>query len=228
MKVMPTLFLLLLSLATSATAQNKPQAPPTSGGGKPNVQQEPSSAQEPLGGQPAPGVKPSVANFEDQVAYQRAFEAVIWSQPATAIYGIRRSMIDGLGMKDNEVIAMSKPLKARHEVLTGNNTTPYILANADLRGGPVVVEIPAATDKGTLYGQVVDAWQVSVADVGPSGEDKGKGGKYLFLPPGYKGEKPSGYFVVPSPSYRIAFAFRSIKLPGMTDEDANACAAGRD
>src|SRR5271169_1314725 len=69
---------------------------------------------EPLGGQPAPGAKQSVPDLESQVAYQRAFEAVIWSQPAVNIYGLRRGMIDGLGMKDNEVMAMSGPLKTHH------------------------------------------------------------------------------------------------------------------
>lgn len=179
---------------------------------------------EPAGGQPDQGAKPSVTNFDDQVAYQRAFEAVVWSQPAVGVYGIRRGMLGGLGMKDNEVMAMSKPLTTRHEFLTGNNTTPYIVANADLQNGPVVVEIPAATAKGVMYGQVVDAWQVTIADVGPSGLDQGKGGKYLFLPPNYKGEAPNGYFVIPSPTYRIQFAFRSIKLAGATDADANAYA----
>ncbi len=58
---------------------------------------------EPVGGQPALGSKPSVSNLEDQVAYQRAFEAVVWSQPAVGIYGIRKSMIKDLGMKDNNV-----------------------------------------------------------------------------------------------------------------------------
>ena len=142
---------------------------------------------EPIGGQPAPGVTQSVTNLEDQVAYQRAFEAVVWSQPAIAVYGIRRGMLDGLGMKDNEVMAMSRPLTTRHEFLTANNTTPYIVANADLQNGPVVVEIPAAIATGVMYGQVVDAWQMTIADVGPSGMDQGKGGKYLCLPPGYKG-----------------------------------------
>jgi len=34
-----------------------------------------------------------------------------------------------------------------------------------------------------------------VTDVGITGPDKGKGGKYLLLPPGYKGQIPDGYFV---------------------------------
>jgi hypothetical protein len=73
-----------------------------------------------------------------------------------------------------------------------------------------VLEVPAKTTKAVLYGQVVDAWQVTIADVGPVGADKGEGGKYLFLPPRYKGSIPDGYFVVPSSSYRILFGFRSI------------------
>ncbi len=92
-----------------------------------------SAQTEPLGGQPPLGSKPSVKNLEEQVTYQRAFEAVVWSQPAIGIYGIRKGMLDGLGMKDNEVLAMSKPLTTRHEFLTANNSTPYITANADLR-----------------------------------------------------------------------------------------------
>jgi len=176
---------------------------------------------EPVGGQPSPGAKPSVNDLGEQVAYQRAFEAVIWSQPAICIYGMRRGMV-ALGMRDNEILAMSRPLTMKHEFLTANNATPYIAANADLRNGPVVLEIPAASPKGVLYGQVVDAWQETIADVGPSGVDQGKGGKLLFLPPGYNSAVPDGYIVIPSENYRIQLAFRSIKLPGMTDEDANA------
>ena len=139
------------------------------------------------------------------------------------MYGILRGMC-AIGVQNNEIMAMSRPLATRHEFLTANNTTPYIAANADLRNGPVVLEIPPASDKGVLYGQVVDAWQETIADVGPSGIDKGKGGRLLFLPPDYKKTPPAGYVVVASQNYRIQFAFRSIKLPGMTDEQANAYA----
>jgi len=131
---------------------------------------------EPQGGQPAQGAKPSVPDLEDQVVYQRAFEAVIWSQPAIGIYGFRRAFKE-LGVQDNEIVAMSKPATARHELLTANNTTPYILANGNLKTGPVVLEVPAESEKGSLFGQVVDAWQETIAAVGASGSDRGKGGK---------------------------------------------------
>ncbi len=178
---------------------------------------------QPVGGQPAPGAKPSVPDLEAQRIYQRAFEAVVWSQPAVALYGLKRDLTE-LDIGDNVINAMSKPLMPRHEFLTANNSTPYIEATSNLKNGPVVLVVPPASSKGVLYGQIVDAWQETIAGVGPSGSDRGKGGSYLLVPPGYQGEIPAGYIVVRSPSYRVYFAFRSIRQQGMSNEDAHAYA----
>ena len=56
-----------------------------------------------------------------------------------------------------------------------------------------------------MLGFAMDALQRYLVDIGPLGPDKGKGGKYLFLPPGYTGEVPEGYFVVKSPTYTVGF-----------------------
>lgn len=45
----------------------------------------------------------------------------------------------------------------------------------------------------TPNGNTVYSW---VIDLGITGPDKGKGGKYLIFPPGYKGKVPKGYTVV--------------------------------
>jgi hypothetical protein len=140
--------------------------------------------------------------------------------PAIAIYSFRRAAFTELGMKDNDIITYSATATPRLEAITANSTTPYIAAYTDLRKGPVVLEVPAAGPDGSLYGQVVDAWQFTIADVGPRGLDQGKASKYLFTPPGYKGKVPSGYIHVASPNYRIAFAFRSIPGPGKSLADA--------
>ena len=176
---------------------------------------------DPLGGKPPAGSKPSVEDLDYQVKYQRAFEAVLWSIPAVSIYGFHRAPI-ALGGGSNTVLAWSGPAKPNLEALTGNNQTPYLLSQTDLSKGPVVVEIPAATDKASLYGQIVDHWQITIADVGPSGIDSGKGGKILLTPPGYSDKVPAGYIEVKSPSYRVAFAFRSIKGAKATTKDAYA------
>jgi hypothetical protein len=180
--------------------------------------------QEPLGGQPPKGAKPSTKDFDYQIKYHRAFEAVLWNMPAIAIYSLRRGAFTDLGMKDNDIIAYSATATPKLEAITANSSTPYIAAYTDLQKGPVVVELPAAGPDGSLYGQVVDAWQFTIADVGPSGLDQGKGGKLLFTPPGYKEPIPEGYIHVASPNYRIAFAFRSVIPPAKTAADAHAYA----
>uniref|UniRef100_UPI002ABD2FEA DUF1254 domain-containing protein n=1 Tax=Paraburkholderia sp. J76 TaxID=2805439 RepID=UPI002ABD2FEA len=178
------------------------------------------SPMEPLGGQPAAGSICSIKDFDYQIKYQRAFEAVLWNMPAIAIYSFRRAAFDNLGVKDNDIIAYSAPATPKLEAITANSTTPYITAFTDLRKGPVVLEVPAASAEGSVYGQVVDAWQFTIADVGPSGLDKGKGATFLFTGPGYKGPIPKGYLHVASPNFRIAFAFRSVRAPGKTATDA--------
>ncbi|MBZ9653783.1 DUF1254 domain-containing protein [Phyllobacterium lublinensis] len=183
----------------------------------------PSIAQEgtaPNGGQPPAGATASVKDFEYQIKYQRAFEAVLWGIPAAAIYSFRRAAVDDLGMKDNDIIAYSAPATPKLEAITANSVTPYISAFTDLRKGPVVLELPVAGVEGSIYGQVVDAWQLTIADVGPSGLDKGKGGKLLFTPPDYTGKVPNEYINVASPNFRIAFAFRSVPAKGKSVADA--------
>ena len=59
-----------------------------------------------------------------------------------------------------------------------------------------VVESPPNT-----LGMVNDFFFRYVADLGNAGPDKGKGGKYLFLPPDWKGETPGGYFTFRSPTF---------------------------
>jgi hypothetical protein len=176
---------------------------------------------EPPGGQPAKGSKPSFKNFKDQVTYQRAFEAVIWSMPAMIKHGVRRASID-IGTGDNVICAWSSPSKPLMETLTPNNTTPYVTATTDLRNGPVVLEVPKATEKANLFGQVADNWFITIADIGPIGVDKGKGAKILLTPPGYVGEVPKEYIEVKSTSYILDFAFRATPSPKGSEEDAYA------
>src|SRR5262249_5733665 len=210
MKTKLTSIALGILVLNSALAQ---QPPKVAGAGQPN---------EPLGGQPPKGSKPSVKDWDYQIKYQRAFEAVLWNMPAIAIYSLRRAAFTDLGMKDNDIITYSGTATPKLEAITANSSTPYIAAYTDLRKGPVVLEVPVAGPEGSLYGQVVYAWQFPIADVGPSGIDKGQGAKLLFTPPDFKGEIPPGYLHVASPNYRIAFAFRSVIAPGKTIADAYA------
>jgi hypothetical protein len=75
------------------------------------------------------------------------------------------------------------------KVLTGNNTTIYGAVFADLqRDGPVVIDSPKACTASSMT-----PGSGPVVEIGPFGPDKGKGGKFLLLPPGHRGNVPSGY-----------------------------------
>jgi hypothetical protein len=90
---------------------------------------------EPLGGQPAAGAKQSVPDLDEQVVYQRAFEAVLWAMPASAVYGLRTGILALPGIADNVVLVYSSTMKPKDELITANTDTPYIAAAADLRKG---------------------------------------------------------------------------------------------
>ena len=66
-----------------------------------------------------------------------------------------------------------------------------------------------------MLGAFNDAWFRYMQDIGPAGPDKGKGGKYLVLPPDYEGEVPDGYFVVPSKTYRVWVFMRASIAKGL-------------
>ena len=90
-------------------------------------------------------------------------------------------------------------------ILTANATTPYIVATVNLsETGPFVIDLPA----GAIAGMVDDFWQRPVTDLGLPGPDKGKGAKYLVLPPGHKGDAPKDYSVLNSPTDNILIGIR--------------------
>jgi hypothetical protein len=63
--------------------------------------------------------------------------------------------------------------------------------------------------------------------VGPAGVDKGKGGKYLILPPGYADKVPDGYIPMPSPTYTGFGALRSNIRSGSEGDIVTAVAYGK-
>ncbi len=131
------------------------------------------------------------------------------------------------GEGSNKVVFWSRPLSWKNQTLTPNPDTIYLMPFFNTKDvGPVVLEIPPA-DSGSITGSVDDCWQTAIEDVGPAGVDKGKGGKYLILPPGYKEHVPPGYIPMPSATYQSYALLRS-NLKSSSDADiANAVAYGK-
>ncbi len=162
--------------------------------------------------------------IDHEMKVQRAAEAAIWAMPAVSIYDIELSIQRDLGGKFGDVVYFSKPMESRHGFLTANNVTPYVVSAQSTKDGPLVVEVPPAAAKVSYFGTFVDGWQAPIADVGPPGDDKGKGAKYLFLPPGYSGEVPQGYRVYRPATYGVHFAFRPVAKNGGTAADQSTYA----
>jgi hypothetical protein len=74
------------------------------------------------------------------------------------------------------------------------------------------------------FGTFSDAWQMAVVEVGPAGDDAGKGGKYLIIPPDFKGDVPAGYFPVRQATYNGYAAFRAIPVTQSAEDIAKALA----
>jgi len=165
-----------------------------------------------------------MTDLDYQLAYQRGIEAVLWSMPAISIRELQEAAFKDYGVTWSDVILWSRPAVPRHELLTANNQVPYALTFLNLRQGPVVVEIPAAGAKALLFGSFVDNWQAPVVDVGPSGTDEGRGGKYLFLPPGYSEPVPDGYIPVRMEGYVVAGGLRPVPANRGTAADAHSYA----
>ena len=163
------------------------------------------------------------ADGKQSIAYkmkvERAAQAAVWAIPAVAIWDVAVATRRDLGGDVGDVVYFSKPMVSRHGFLTANDVTPYVIASLTTTNGPLVVEVPAAGEKAAYFGSFLDAWQVPIVDVGLSGEDKGKGGKYLFLPPGYTGAVPEGYLIYRPLTYAVEVAFRPVAKNGGTIEE---------
>lgn len=164
------------------------------------------------------------ADIQEQVKYGRAVEAIVWSMPLVNFAAMYEAMTRDVKGEYNQIVYWSKPLNWKNQTLTPNTEAIYIMPffNTE-KAGPMVLEIPPA-EGGSITGTIMDSWQFPLEDVGPAGVDKGKGGKYLILPPGYKEKIPAGYIVFPSRTYAGYALLRSI-LKSSGDADVAAAAA---
>ena len=158
--------------------------------------------------------------------YRRAFEAVIWGMPAVNFDLMYQAMVQTKG-EWNQIVFWSRLLDWKNQTLTPNPDTIYLMPFFNTKDvGPMVLEIPPA-DGGSITGSVDDAWQAALEDVGPAGVDKGKGGKYLILPPDYKDKAPDGYIAMPSDTYSGYALLRSNLASGSEADIAEAVAYGK-
>jgi hypothetical protein len=161
----------------------------------------------------------SAEDLAKRTIHRRAVDAVIWGQPIVSFDAMRQAYFRDAKAKYNDVIWWPKGAGWKNQSLTVNTSVRYIYFFFNTKeDGPVVLDLPAGVDGASFFGTITDAWFVPLVDIGKSGEDNGKGGKYLVLPPDYKGEVPSGYLPVRPRTYNTYTLVRSI-LASTSPED---------
>ena len=134
--------------------------------------------------------KETVAKAYDYLDLMHGVEAFVNAYQGASVASIFKGCEEA-GIPNNTALIFSELMDAKSLFLTANADTIYFWVNLDVTKGPIVVETPPLA-----LGVVDDMWFQWVTDFGLPGPDRGEGGKYLFVPPGYKGELPgSGYFV---------------------------------
>lgn len=137
----------------------------------------------------------TVQTLFDNLDFQRAVEAYLLGI-APVDMAVMRKMLLRWGPPNATMAIWEDLVHPRFIGLVYNTSTSYCYAWIDLRDGPLVVEVPPK-----VYGGVGDHWCRWVVDLGQTGPDKGQGGRYLFLPPGYDGNLPDGHVVVRPRTY---------------------------
>ena len=170
----------------------------------------------------------SVDALNRRATERRAVEAVIWGMPVVNYELMYQEMVRKVHGDFNQVLYWSRLLDSNNQTLTPNPDVIYMMPFFNTKEvGPVVLEIPPA-DGGVFNGSLMDRWQAAIEDVGPGGVDKGKGGKYLFLPPGFDRTKvPAGYIPMPSDTYEGYALLRSVLKSGSEADVAKAVAYAR-
>lgn len=143
----------------------------------------------------------------------RAIEVYTTQMMRVSEIAVREGMRAVGSKTPQQVVIWESLMDAKTVLLTANAETVYAISHLDLKtDGPTVIEAPPR-----MLGFIQDGFQRYLADIGPLGPDKGAGGKFLVLPPGYTGSVPEGYFVSRSPTYSAMFAVRGFQVDNKTD-----------
>lgn len=144
----------------------------------------------------------------DNLDFQRAVQAYLLGLPAVNQQSNKLAIMS-IGPLNKTVPLWESPMDSRTVMLTANDNTVYTWFWLDLREGPLVLEVPPK-----VLGLIDNMWGHWIVDLGLTGADKGEGGKYLLLPPGYQKDVPTGYHVVRCSTYSIWLIWRSFLVDG--------------
>lgn len=141
----------------------------------------------------------------------RGVEVFLDNVGAVSMNSVRKGLAGAGAEGANRIAVFEQLMDSQTLVVTANTSTLYAYTYTDLaKDGPTVIEVPPG-----MLGFLNDGWQRFVGNMGVTGPDKGKGGKYLVLPPGYTGDVPDGYFLMNPPTNRNFMFLRGSIAKGL-------------
>jgi hypothetical protein len=156
----------------------------------------------------------SAQTLRDTLAFNRAVEVFLTQMHGVSWFRVWKGIAEAGTGAANQMVLWETLMDSATLLLTGNTETVYGLCAVDLkRDGPVVIEVPAM-----MLGGISDLWQREVMGIGPTGIDKGKGGKLLLLPPDFKGAVPPDYLSAKSSTYGVVLGVRGFQVEGKPDK----------
>ena len=136
-------------------------------------------------------VRKTVEALYDHLDFLHGVNAFLTAFPGASTQAMHQGFRE-IGVEDNSVLIFSRAdglvvavpdRQRRHRLLP--------VSFIDLSDGPMVVETPP-----TALGTIDDMWFHWIIDFGLPGPDRGAGGKFVLVPPGYDGPLPEGGFYV--------------------------------
>jgi len=155
----------------------------------------------------------------DNLDLQRATQAFLSTIQVASLVAMEHG-IRGFGPPNTTVLQFEELMDSKSLWLTPNTVSVYQAAWMELGDEPMVMETPP-----NVLGFIDDAWFQYVVDFGNAGPDKGQGGNFLILPPGYDGDVPEGYHVARSQTFGNWVVWRGFQKNGSTKAAVQATKA---
>jgi len=143
-------------------------------------------------GVPTPKI---VTKIYDNLDYHHALQSFLAGIQIASIDAMRRG-IEVFGPPNKTVLLFEELMGSKALWLTPNTTSVYMTMWLELEDEPYVIETPP-----DVLAIIDDHWFKYVCDFGRMGADKNKVGKFLIVPPGYKGEIHEDYLVYHTNTY---------------------------
>lgn len=158
----------------------------------------------------------AASTLNDELLYQRAVQTYLWALPAVNLMAMKEGSEKAFGAGYNVFPVWKERLNAKTLVTTPNSDVIYAMTYIDVgTDGPLVIEVPPQQQgilddffQRPISGPTIEG-KAYAGDVGLPGPDKGKGGRFLVLPPGYTGAVPAGYYVYRSRTNNVFVFWRA-------------------